>query len=98
MFKRRLLKRTDYKQRLALLKSGSARVVIRKSLSNTHVQVIRYQRDGDEVVTETLSKELEKHGWKGHGANMSSAYPTGLLAGIKAKKHGVTNVVVDLGL
>lgn len=98
MFKRRRMQKTDYRQRLALLKSGRPRLIVRRALNNIHVQVVSYERDGDVVVAETVSKELGNHGWRGHGGNISSAYLVGLLAGIKARKAGVTECVADIGL
>ncbi len=98
MFKRRLEKRTDYKQRLALLKSSLPRLVVRRSLKNFRVQVISYDIKGDNVIAETCSKELRKYGWKGHCGNMSAAYLTGLLAGAKAKKAGIDKAITDIGM
>jgi large subunit ribosomal protein L18 len=98
MFRRRRLQKTDYRQRLALLKSGRPRLVVRRALGNIHVQVIRYERDGDVVVAESFSKELKKHGWLGHGGSVSSAYLTGMLAGMKARKAGISSAVADIGL
>jgi len=42
--KRRRKKKTNYKKRLALLKSEKARLVIRKSLSNISVQLINFEK------------------------------------------------------
>jgi len=90
--------RTNYKKRLALLKSGQARLVIRKSLNMIIAQLIGYAPDGDKVLAAATSSELKKLGWKGHAANMPSAYLTGLLLGTKAKKKKITKAVLDLGL
>ncbi len=98
MFKRRRMQKTDYSQRMALLKSGRPRLIVRRALNNIHVQVVRYERDGDTVIAETISKELKEHGWLAHGGSTPSAYLAGLLAGLKARKLGVDNAVVDLGL
>lgn len=98
MFKRRRMQKTDYRQRLALLKSGRHRLVVRRALNNFHVQIVKYERDGDAAVAEALSKELKKFGWLGHGGNISSAYLTGLLAGLKARKQGISEAVTDIGL
>lgn len=97
-FKRRLQEKTDYEQRLALLKSDKARVVIRRSLNNIRVQIIKSEAGQDKTVVEGISKNLKKFGWKVHGGNMSSAYLTGYMVGTQAMKHGVSEAIVDLGL
>ncbi len=96
-FRRRQEEKTDYAQRLVLLRSGKPRLVIRKSLNNFHVQLIKSD-DSDRTITETFSKALQKYGWKGHGGNMSAAYLTGYVAGLNAQKHNIREAVVDLGL
>lgn len=98
MFKRRKKLKTDYGQRMALLKSGSPRIVVRRALKNIHVQIIRYNGTDDEVCAEAITRELRKYGWNSHGGNLSSAYLTGLLAGLKARKAGVESVIADIGL
>ncbi len=98
MFKRRRNKKTDYKQRLALLKSGSSRVVVRRSLRYLHVQIVTYDEKGDKVVLEDTSKSLRKYGWLGNTGNITAAYLTGLLVGLKARKIGIGDAVLDIGL
>jgi large subunit ribosomal protein L18 len=98
MFRRRREQKTNYRQRLALLKSGKPRLVVRRALNNIRVQLVRYERDGDTVVVEANSRELRKHGWLAHCGSTPAAYLTGLLAGLKAMKAGVEEVVADLGL
>lgn len=97
MLRRRRELKTDYVQRLALLKSGKARLVIRRSLNNYHIQVITFD-ENDKTLVDVMSKNLKKLGWKGHGGNLSSAYLTGFLAGAMALKHGVKEANVDIGL
>lgn len=89
--------KTDYVQRLGLLKSGKPRLVVRRSLNNVHIQLIATD-DGDKTVVEIFSKNLRKYGWKGHGGNMSAAYLTGYLAGMMAKKQNIKEAVADIGL
>lgn len=98
MFKRRDAQKTDYKQRLALLKSGKHRIVVRKSLDNVRIQIIKYETDGDKTVVDVLSKKLAKYGWKGHCGNTSAAYLCGLVAALEASKKGVDSAVADAGL
>lgn len=89
---------TDYKKRLGFLKSEMPRLVIRKSNMTITVQLIQYKENGDKVLVTATSKELAKQGWKGHTANMPSAYLTGLLAAKKAKAAKVKEAITDLGL
>lgn len=95
--KRRRNQQTDYVQRLALLKSDRPRLVIRRHLSNIHIQIIKFD-DGDKTVVEVVSKSLRKYGWKGHGGNLPAAYLVGYLAGATALKKNVKEANVDVGL
>jgi len=96
-FKRRLEEKTNYRKRLGLLKSGKARLVIRKSLSNIMVQIVKYNPKGDETVATAVSMDLKKMGWNRTG-NVPAAYLTGLMAGKMAKEKKVEEAVLDLGL
>lgn len=96
-FKRRREKKTNYKRRLALIKSGKTRLVIRKSLSNISVQFINYKPEGDYTIISTVSTELKKLGWNKTG-NVPAAYLTGFLAGKKAKEKKIEEAILDLGL
>ncbi len=97
-FKRRLQEKTDYNQRLALLKSGKPRAVIRRSLNNIRVQIVRSEEGSDKTIAEGISKNLKKFGWKVHGGSMASAYLIGYFVGTKAVAHGINEAIVDLGL
>jgi len=97
-FRRRRQKKTDYKRRLNLLKSGKLRLVVRPSNKHTIVQLIRYEMEGDRVLVSAHSKELAGLGWKHATGNIPSSYLTGLLCGIKSVKQGIDGAVLDLGL
>ena len=97
-FNRRLKQKTNYKKRLALLKSGLTRAVVRKSNNNLIVEMIEYQKEGDKTIVYSSSKNLKELGWNMHTGNISSAYLTGYLAGLKAKKSGILKAVFDIGL
>jgi large subunit ribosomal protein L18 len=97
-FRRRREGRTDYRRRLRLLRSGDARAVVRKSLNQIQIQIVAYDEKGDRVVASALSGELREFGWTGTTGNVPAAYLTGLLAGRRAAKHGVTSAVLDLGV
>lgn len=94
-FRRRREQKTDYQQRLELLKSGTARAVVRLSNNHTRVHLARYDPSGDINQAQTLSRELEEHGWEGHTGNIPAAYLTGFLAG---KKADADEAVLDVGL
>lgn len=95
--KRRRLGITDYRKRLALIKGGLPRAVIRKSLMHTNVDIIEYVEKGDRVIAHGGTVELKKFGWKNPTGNIPSSYLAGYLAGIRAKKKGIKKVNADLG-
>ncbi len=97
-FRRRRRGETDYRRRLALLKGGKPRAVVRKTPANTTVQFISYKEDGDQVVVSAISKELARFSWEAPTGNLPSAYLTGYLAGRRALAAGVKEAVLDLGL
>ncbi len=90
--------KTDYRQRLSLLKSGKHRLVVRRSNNNIICQIINYETNGDKVIVTSDSKELPRYGWKAHCGNLPSAYLTGFLCGVKAKENGVKEAILDMGL
>mgnify|MGYP003729028873 CR=1 FL=1 len=96
--RRRREKRTDYRLRLRLLKSGRPRLVARISLKHVRAQVVEFDPRGDRVIASAESKELEKYGWKGGTSNTPAAYLVGFLCGSRAKKKGVGECVLDIGL
>jgi large subunit ribosomal protein L18 len=98
MFKRRRIKKTNYRKRLALLKSRKPRLVVRKSLSNIHAQLVSYTDAGDKTSIEVISKNLKKYGWKGHCGNIPAAYLTGLLIGFKSVQKGISEAILDMGM
>ncbi len=96
--RRRKEGKTDYKARKALVISGKPRLVVRNTLKNVIAQIIVAKPHGDEVLVSAHSRELKKYEWKAHAGNLSSAYLTGLLCGLKAKAQGVKEVILDIGL
>jgi len=98
-FRRRREGKTDYQQRRSLVLSGLPRMVIRGSLRNISVQLIKAEVGGDNVIVSAHSNELtKKYGWQGGGGNLPAAYLTGLLCGYKATASGVKEAVLDSGL
>ena len=96
-FRRRREGRTDYRTRLALLKSGETRVVVRRTNTNVIVQFVQYTEAGDRVVAQAQARELPELGYKAAGDNTPSAYLTGRLAATRAKEAGVEAGVLDIG-
>jgi len=96
-FKRRRKNLTNYRKRLALLKSKVPRLIIRKSNKSVIVQCIGFTPTHDEVLASANSKELLQYKWK-PSANLPSAYLTGYICGKRAKAVGVNSVVLDSGL
>jgi len=96
--RRRREARTDYHQRLRLLKSGKPRLVARKSNKHVTAQLITTGTNGDETVASAHSSDLADHGWEGPTGNMPAAYLTGVLAGLRAKEAGLDEAVLDIGL
>lgn len=89
---------TDYRKRLKLLRSNKIRMVVRKSLKNTQVQLVAYKEGGDNILVSANSKELKtKYNWKFSTSTTPAAYLTGLLAGTRAKEKGITECVLDTG-
>lgn len=96
-FRRKREGRTYYKKRLKMLLSSKSRLVVRKSLKNLQVSIIKYNDKGDQVVLTVNSNILNKFGWNGGTGNLPSAYLTGLLAGKKAIEKGINEAILDLG-
>ena len=97
-FRRRRESKTNYKKRLALLKSNKLRFVVRRTNNSTICEIVEYLPKGDEVKTFYASTVLKKLGWKGHTGNLSAAYLTGYICGKKAIKTGVKEAILDIGL
>jgi large subunit ribosomal protein L18 len=89
---------TNYRKRLALLRSKKTRLVVRRSLKQIQIQFVEYNNTGDKILTTTLSNELKKnYNWKYSTSSIPAAYLTGLLAGKKALKTGIETCILDIG-
>lgn len=99
--KRRIKAKTDYKARLALLKSGKHRLVIRKTNKYIIVQIVETHEAQDKVIFGASSKILLTKGWptekKGSLKSLAACYLTGLFVGNGAKSK-VKEAVLDIGL
>jgi len=97
--RRRREGKTDYQARKALVTSRKTRLVTRASNKNIEVQLIIAKPHGDEVLASANSRELIKsYGWRAPTGNIPAAYLTGLLAGLQAKKAGIKEAILDIGL
>jgi large subunit ribosomal protein L18 len=96
--RRRREGKTDYQARKALVISRKPRLVVRNSLKNASAQIVMAKPQGDEVLAAAHSHELKEFDWKASTGNLPSAYLTGLLCGLRAKKAGVGEAVLDIGL
>lgn len=98
-YARKINGKTDYKKRMALLKSGKTRLVVRKSLNNIIIQFIELDAKGDRVLVSANSYELaKKYNWKFSCGNIPAAYLTGYLCGVRAKSKSIKEAILDLGL
>lgn len=97
-FKRRYEKKTNYKKRLAALRSKKPRLVVRKSLKHTRAQIIDFASKGDKVLVSASSEELQNMGWKNSTSNIPASYLVGLILGKRALDSKVKGVVFDIGL
>ncbi|MFC6787776.1 50S ribosomal protein L18 [Halobaculum halobium] len=96
--RRRREVRTDYHQRLRLLKSGKPRLVARLSNKHVRAQLVSPGPDGDITHAAASSEDLAEYGWEAPTANLPSAYLTGYLAGLRAVEDGLDEAVLDIGL
>ena len=100
--RRRKENKTDYANRLGLLKSGLPRIVFRKSNKYLLAQYVTSKQAQDKVELNANSKELLKYGWpeefKGSLKSIPAAYLTGFLFGITIKKNKLKNPIIDFGM
>ncbi|HIH22142.1 TPA: 50S ribosomal protein L18 [Candidatus Micrarchaeota archaeon] len=98
LFRRRREGKTNYAKRLALVKSGKTRLVVRRSNSGIIVQFVAFESNGDKTLVAVGPIQLKKlAGWSSK-RNVYTAYLAGLYAGKEAKKKNITDFVVDFGL
>lgn len=100
--KRRIEAKTDYKKRIALLKSNLPRLVFRKTNKYIISQYILSDAAQDKVSKGTTSKELLKFGWpekmKGSLKSIPAAYLTAYLIGKLIQKEKMETPIVDFGM
>ncbi len=100
--RRRKENKTDYMKRIALLKSGTPRVVFRKSNRYIIAQYVVSEEAKDKVVLGFTSRTLIKHGWpedmKGSLKSIPASYLTGFLMGKKITEKKLETPIIDLGM
>lgn len=95
--RRKAEQRTDYRNRLALIRSGLPKISVRRSNKYISGQIIEYRPDGDAVLCSVHSRELVPLGWKHSCKSIPASYLSGLLLGSKAKKAKIGEAVLDIG-
>ncbi len=89
---------TNYRRRIALLKSRLDRVVVRKSNSAVYAQIVEFTPGGDRVISCACSRELRRYGWSPR-CNIPTAYLTGALLASKSSGRKLwKGLVLDTGL
>jgi large subunit ribosomal protein L18 len=96
-FRRRRLNLTNYRKRLAMLKSEVPRLVVRKTNRSIIVQLIQFTPKFDKTLVAANSVELKSAGWHPK-ANLPTAYLTALLCAERAKGAKLENAILDIGL
>jgi len=96
--RRKREKKTDYRKRLSLLKSGKPRFVARRANNNTICQIVYFDKKGDKTKVSASSAELPSFNWNINRGNIPASYLTGLLCAVRAKSSGIDSAVFDIGL
>jgi large subunit ribosomal protein L18 len=97
-FRRRREGKTNFAKRLALVKSGKTRMVVRRSNAGIVVQFIDFDPKGDRTLLTVNGRHLAKQYQWPSKRNVWTAYLAGLAAGKLAQKKGVTDFVFDIGM
>lgn len=92
--KRRRKGKTDYKKRLALLKSGCKRLVIRKTNKNITISLVETINGIDRTLKSMNSRKLSEFGWM-CTKNTPTAYLLGYAFGKNLKTK--EKLIIDFG-
>lgn len=90
--------RTDYKKRLALLKSRQTRLIIRRTNQQLIIQAADYNPKGDQIHVTVTGNNLKEHGWEHSTKNIPAAYLTGYLAAKRCLDADIDSGILDIGL
>ena len=100
--KRRLQRKTDYKARLALLKSPLPRLVIRKTNRYVIAQIVSSEIAQDKVLVGKSTRDLLSNGWpedkKGSLKSLKAAYELGKLIANEVKDKKIEQTILDIGM
>jgi large subunit ribosomal protein L18 len=96
-YRRRRENKTNYKKRLAMIKSDSPRFVVRASNKTILVQLVSFDAKGDTTQVSVNSKEIEPKGWLSQ-VNTPTAYLSGVLAAKRALSKGIKSANLDIGM
>lgn len=100
--RRRLERKTDYKARFALLKSGQKRIIVRRTNRFIIGQIVETEIAQDKTLISVSSKDLLKKDWpeeyRGSLKSLPAAYLTGFLLGRLAKEKNIREGVLDIGM
>ncbi len=97
--KRRREGKTDYKARVAMLKSEKTRIVFRSSNRYIIGQLVDSEIGQDKVILEINSKKLLNYGWPKESVSSLNSLPATYLTGyLLAKKSKVEESIFDIGL
>ncbi len=72
-------KRTNYRKRLELLKSGIPRLVVRKTDNSVIAHVVEFGESGDKTIAMVRGTDLKKFGWELSSKNSPASYLVGYL-------------------
>lgn len=97
-FNRRIRGLTDYNKRLELLKSGSTRIVVRRSNKSMTVQFVDFDIKGDKIISSARFFDLKSVGVSSKTVNLVTAYLTGYLAGKRFLKKENKECIFDFGV
>ena len=87
-------KRTNYRRRSNMLKSGLPRLVVRKTDSSIIAHIVEFRPEGDKTIAMARGTDLKKFGWDLSGKNSPAAYLIGYLLG---KRSNVKEAILDKG-
>ncbi len=91
-------RRTDYRLRKELLKSGKPLFIVRRSSKYITISISSPAVGGDKTIFSISSKILaKKYKWI-ELKNIPAAYLTGLLAGKKALEMDIQEAIINLGV
>lgn len=100
--RRKLEGKTNYKKRIALLKSGRPRLVFRKTNRYIITQYVESKEAQDKTIVGVSSKKLFEYGWpdkfSGSLKSIPASYLTGFLIGKIIKKENLGTPIADSGM